>query len=267
MNELKINGKQNFMGIEIPVVSGGFGADKKCISDKTIADIHDMKTFHVRESINENIKRFTEGVDYIDLKRIGDVDTLIQLGYSKQSITQAEHIYILSRKGYGKVIKIFNTDLAWEIYDRLLDEYFAMEETINQFSFKPLSTEEMLRCQLGMIDKNVETLEEHESRIDNLEQHMTIDYGQQLALEDAVKVTVLGALGGKESNAYRVASKKVFAECNRDLKHYFNVNSRNNIPKLKFNEAIDYLKVWKPCTNTLMQINIYNNQIRLEDIS
>ena len=94
---------------------------------------------------------------------------------------------------------------------------------------KPLTPQEMLRIQLGMIDN-------HEDRIADLEQNMTIDYGQQMALGDTVSRVVIDALGGKESNAYKEISKKVFAECNRDLKHYFNVNARNNVPKKKFDQ-------------------------------
>ena len=29
MNELKVNGTQKFMGIDIPIVEGGFGKDQK----------------------------------------------------------------------------------------------------------------------------------------------------------------------------------------------------------------------------------------------
>lgn len=77
---------------------------------------------------------------------------------------------------------------------------------------KSLTPQEMLRIQLSMIDN-------HEDRIADLEQNMTIDYGQQMALGDTVSKVVIDALGGKESNAYKEISKKVFAECNRDLKH------------------------------------------------
>ena len=37
---------------------------------------------------------------------------LLSLGYAKQSITQAEHIFILSERGYAKLIKIMNTGLG-----------------------------------------------------------------------------------------------------------------------------------------------------------
>lgn len=124
---------------------------------------------------------------------------------------------------------------------------------------KPLTPQEMLRIQLSMIDN-------HEDRIANLEQNMTIDYGQQMALGDTVSKVVIDALGGKESNAYKEISKKVFAECNGDLKHYFNVNARNNVPKKKSDEAVQYVKNWQPCTNTRIMIRDCNNQMFMGDI-
>lgn len=131
MNNLIVKGKQNFMGKDIPVVAGGFGKSQKCISDKTVAEIHGMNVFNVRRRITDNIKRFKENIDYIDLiKRMREtqtLDLLLNLGYAKQSITQAEHIYLLSERGYAKLIKIMDTDLAWEIHDRLIDEYFQMK--------------------------------------------------------------------------------------------------------------------------------------------
>lgn len=143
MKKITVVGKQEFMGIDIPVVFGGFGEGKKCISDKTIAEIHGMNTFDIRRRITDNIKRFKESADYIDLaKRMREVQTsenersneitmlelLLSLGYAKQSITQAEHIYILSERGYAKLIKIMDTDLAWEVHDKLMDEYFELRE-------------------------------------------------------------------------------------------------------------------------------------------
>ena len=121
---------------------------------------------------------------------------------------------------------------------------------------KPLTPQEMLRIQLGMIDN-------HEDRITDFEQNMTIDYGQQQVLGETVNHTVISILGGKESNAYKEISKKVFAECNRDLKNYFQVNARNNVPKKRFEEALQYAQSWKPCTNTQLKIENANAQMNL----
>ena len=134
-NEIQVKGTQNFMGVEISVIEGGFGTDKKCITDKTIAEIHNMQVKHVRENINKNIKRFKIDIDYINLKEVGDADhnleLLESLGYSKMQISKSENIYLLSERGYAKLIKIMDTDLAWEIHDKLMDEYFDMREIIN----------------------------------------------------------------------------------------------------------------------------------------
>lgn len=121
---------------------------------------------------------------------------------------------------------------------------------------KQLTPQDMMRIQLGMIDGL-------DSRVSVLENKMTIDYGQQRELENAVNKTVIDVLGGKQSNAYKEISKKVFSECNHDLKNYFNVNARANVPKKRFDEAVEYAKNWKPCTNTMMLICNHNSQINL----
>ena len=100
-----------------------------------------------------------------------------------------------------------------------------------------------------------------DDRVTNLENCMTIDYGEQVVLGDEVNKAVLDALGGKYSNAYNEIGKKVFAECNRDLKHYFHVNARNNVPKKRYYEAVEYIQKWKPCTNTQIQIRDCNAQV------
>lgn len=100
-------------------------------------------------------------------------------------------------------------------------------------------------------------------RVTNLENNMTIDYGQQQVLGDAVNRVVIDVLGGKDSLAYHEIGRKVFAECNRDLKHYFNVHARNNVPKKRFDEAMEYVKNWKPCTNTSILIRDCNAQISM----
>ena len=145
------------------------------------------------------------------------------------------------------LVKSFTDDLAWEVQRKLVNDYFRA---------KKLSQVEMMRIQLGMIDN-------HEDRITNLENNMTIDYGQQRVLEIEVNKTVIDSLGGKDSNAYKEIGRKVFAECNQDLKNYFNVNARNNVPKKRFDEAVEYAKSWKPCTNTIILINNHNAQMSL----
>lgn len=122
---------------------------------------------------------------------------------------------------------------------------------------KPLTIVEQIQViATGFLD--------HEERLNRLENTMTIDYAQQESIRDLVSSVVIAHLGGKESNAYKEIGKKVFAECNRDIKIYFAVNARNNIPKLRFEEAMEYVKNWHPCTNTVMCIRDCNAQMCIE---
>ena len=133
MMELQVKGTQSFMDKEIPVVEGGFGEGKRSLTDKAISKVHTQPTREIRKSINRNIKRFKEGVDFIDLKDGNEItnNLLVSLGYTKMEISKATNIYLLSERGYAKLIKIMDTDLAWEIHDKLIDEYFTMREVIN----------------------------------------------------------------------------------------------------------------------------------------
>ena len=123
---------------------------------------------------------------------------------------------------------------------------------------KPLSTQEMMRIQLGMID-------DVSDRVTKLENTMNIDYGQQHSLSELISSRVIELVGGKKSNAYREIGRKVFTEINHDYKNYFNVNARGNTPRLKYEEAVEYVKNWIPSTNTIMLIKDCNAQVTMPE--
>lgn len=123
---------------------------------------------------------------------------------------------------------------------------------------KPLSTQEMMRIQLGMID-------DVSDRVTKLENTMNIDYGQQHSLGELISSRVIELVGGKKSNAYREIGRKVFTEINHDYKDYFNVNARGNTPRLKYEEAVEYVKNLIPSTNTMMMIKDCNAQMSMPE--
>lgn len=59
--------------------------------------------------------------------------------------------------------------------------------------------------------------------------------------------------------------RKVYSECNRDVQDWFRVNSVGNIPRKRFDEAVEYIQRWKPSTNTVMLIQQTNGQTSLFD--
>ena len=215
------------------------------VTFKDVDSVHERPDGTARKRFNDNKKRFVEGEDFYTLSQPSEIRTL---GLERPQGGFPEKVILITESGYLMLVKSFTDDLAWEVQRELVKTYFNKK--------KPMSPVEMMRIQLGMID-------DHEGRIADLEQNMTIDYGQQMSLGDIVNRVVVDALGGKDSNAYHEIGRKVFAECNRDLKHYFNVNARNNVPKKKFDEAVDYVKNWQPCTNTRIMIQDCNAQLRM----
>lgn len=224
--------------------------DIRVLTTQQIAEAYGTGTEVITKNFNRNKERYLEGKHFICLEgnELKEFKTTGQFDLS----SRINKLYLWTEKGAFLHAKSLNTDKAWEVYDRLVDEYFEKD------SRKPMTVAEQIKL---LAQGN----QDHEERIEKLENTMTIDYGQQKYLGDLVSRVVIEVLGGKKSNAYDEIGKKVFAECNRDVKTYFDVNARNNIPKLRYQEAVEYIKEWEPCTNTKMLIRDCNAQERLAE--
>lgn len=131
-NEIIVKGTQNFMGIEVPVIEGGFGENCKVILAKTVAEIHEMKVKEINKLINNNIDEFEIGVDILDLKTGDYKEPVLDTGIlSKAEYGNSNNIYLLSEQGYMLLVGFMKTEKAKEIRKNLRREYFAMREVIN----------------------------------------------------------------------------------------------------------------------------------------
>lgn len=130
MNELKVNGTQKFMGIDIPIVEGGFGEDCRVMTANTISEIHKSRLDKINELILNNISEFEEGVDIIDL--MNDEKSLnLAKGLGFVTNNRQKHCYLLSEQGYMLLVGFMKTDKAKEIRKKLRREYFTMRQIIN----------------------------------------------------------------------------------------------------------------------------------------
>ena len=128
---LRLVGTTTICGVSVPKIAGGFGEDKKAMLAKTIAEIHGKDLRHVNEAVNKNRIRFIDGIDIIDLKGMEFAVDLVDSGIMTQNaVNAANNIYLLSERGYAKLLKIFDDDLAWDKYEAILDEYFHMRDEI-----------------------------------------------------------------------------------------------------------------------------------------
>ena len=130
MNELKVIGKERIGHIEFTGIEGGFGKDKKAMLVKDIAKIHDKELRQINQAINMNRKRFKDGIDIVDL--LNQSDGFRKFAQENRLIgsNRTQHVYLLSERGYAKLLKILDDNKAWDIYDQLVDNYFNMRVAI-----------------------------------------------------------------------------------------------------------------------------------------
>lgn len=263
MSNLILKGKTKVENMEFNHIEGGFGKDKKSMLVKDIAGIHQKELKHINEAINVNRKRFKNGIDVLDLKSVElfDRDLLNNLGFSNSSIANSKNIYLLSERGYSKLLKILEDDFAWEQYEKLVDGYFNMRQAIKGNS---IDIAKMLNQQVNLILGEVDGLND---RVENLENNMTVDFGQQRRLQNKAKSKAVITLGGIDSPAYKNSSirGKVFSSIWRDYKDYFMVGSYRDTSRVDFERAIDYLENWQVQGKLLREIEDCNKQISMEE--
>ena len=220
--------------------------EQKYIDSREVAEM-------VGKAHNDLLKDIRRYCEQLGQGNIPQSDFFTESTY-QNSQNKTMPCYLVSKKGCEFIAHKLTGIKGTEFTAKYINRFHDMEEEI-QNPFQNLSPE--MKAIL-MHDKKLVKIDE---RVTNLENTMTIDYGQQQVLGETVNHVVVEHLGGKNSEAHKEIGKKVFAECNRDLKHYFHVNARNNVPKKKFEEAVEYVKTWNPCTNTLLLIKECNSQM------
>ena len=206
MDKLKINGSTKFMGIELPIIEGGFGEDKKCILAKDIAEIHDKELKFINQNINRNRKRFKNGIDIIDLKGSKFEVALSDHGiFTQNALNRSNNIYILSERGYSKLIKILDDDKSWEVHDELIDHYFRLREQVKELIdeqdlaiLKIVNAEDDIEQALAIREYKKMLVEPLEQEIDKYERFLCDKLStltkSQLAMKLDTKPQTLAAL-------------------------------------------------------------------------
>ena len=189
--ELKKIGLVKINNYEFEGIEGGFGENKKCILAKDIAKIHGKELKHINELINNNFDKFKNNVDIIELLGVGFDDTYFkELGFSQQSLNSYRGmlkkglqtgIYLLSERGYAKLLKFMDDELSYDLYEQLLDNYFRLRQEVKQIS----KQDEML---LKIINSNSK-----EELASNMTEYQ-LEYVKPLELENSRKQQLIDGM-------------------------------------------------------------------------
>lgn len=252
---LKVKGTQEFLGKEIPVIYGGFGEGQKVVLAKTIAEIHGVNVGDVNRRINDNRSRFRNNIDVIDLKVGYASDALLNLGFNQSQINASKNIYLLSERGYAKLIKIMDSDLAWEIHDQLMDEYFSMrEERVNPYAnLSPeLQSILMLDQKQQMLEKNQTKLNQ---RVTELEENVKLEPGEYGLVSKRVSKRVYEVQKERQMNLNKKQIGELFRALNKDILEITGVKTRTQLRQKHLDMVLDFIDDWYPSKATMFNIN------------
>jgi toxin-antitoxin system, toxin component, bro family len=178
--ELKKIGLVKINNYEFEGIEGGFGENKKAISAADIAKIHRRELKEVNKLINNNRDKFKNFIDVIDLLSDKKFEVILNNLGLKTSNGQ-KYAYILSERGYAKLLKFMDDELSYDLYEQLLDNYFRLRQEVKQIS----KQDEML---LKIINSNSK-----EELASNMTEYQ-LEYVKPLELENSRKQQLIDGM-------------------------------------------------------------------------
>lgn len=215
-------------------------------------------SLQIAESFEKRHDHVMRGIEDIlrGLPKNGDTPMFYKTEYTHEQNGQTYPMYLMNRDGFSLLVMGFTGKAALEWKLKYIQAFNEMEKKLSTPQMPKLSKE--LQALFLLDDRT----QRQEQRITALENNMVVDYDQQLSLKNAVNHVVVEALGGKNAPAYGDSHVRgmVYCEIKKDIQMWFRVSSRNNIPRKRFDEAVEYIQRWKPSTNTVMLIQQSNGQ-------
>ena len=178
--ELKKIGLVKINNYEFEGIEGGFGENKKAISAADIAKIHKRELKEVNKLIKNNRDKFKDFIDVIDLLSDKKFEVILNNLGLKTSNGQ-KYAYILSERGYAKLLKFMDDELSYDLYEQLLDNYFRLRQEVKQIS----KQDEML---LKIINSNSK-----EELASNMTEYQ-LEYVKPLELENSRKQQLIDGM-------------------------------------------------------------------------
>lgn len=216
--------------------------DHRVVTFKEIDELHQRPEGTAGRNFRENRENFIEGVDYFVLKG----KELEKFATTNFVGTKVRSIILITQTGYPMLTKSMNDPLSWAVQRELVNKYFNIQ-------YQPMTIEQMMIHQL----QEMKTVKDD---VELLKTETILNSSQRRQINGAVRSTVIKVLGGVNSNAYKdnTIRTKSFSNCYKQLKDYFDVSSYMDIPKIRFEEAMELIPKWKPTLELQAAIDAAN---------
>lgn len=170
---------------------------------------------------------------------------------------------IINESGLYSLILSSKLESAKKFKHWVTSEVLPTLRKTGSYAKVPTDPRELLMLTIKAHEQTAQRIDVLEEKVSDLEKSTTIDSSQQYTLERIAKTTVISALGGIDSRAYQLMSRKLFSSIWRDYKKYFKLGSYRDTLKTDYENAKNYLESWSPEVNTSLKIKEYNSQLSM----
>lgn len=233
--------------------------EQRVLTTQQIAEAYETNTDTITKNFNRNKGRYTEGKHFICLK--GDELREFKANGQIDLLPSVNTFYLWTKKGAFLHAKSLNTDTAWEVYDRLVDNYFDRQDMLEGIS-PELQAIIMHDKKIQQVEQRVETVKQD---LEDFKMDMPILGIEIDKITAAVHKRGVNALGGKESNAYndRSLRGKVYSDVYRELKRQFGVTTYKAIKRSQCDLAISVIDEYELPLVLADQIHDCNAQMNM----
>ncbi|QNK86473.1 ORF6C domain-containing protein [Sporosarcina sp. resist] len=192
------------------------------------------------------------GMEYVRWKRVNNYLPSHSPQVAKGDLIPEALVYKLSFKASNYLAERFQDWLAIEVIP-------SIRKTGSYQVEQPSSTKLLLQAALEQVGR----IEVVETDVKYLKNHMRINGAQEYRINKNGRGKVVECLGGKDSKAYKEISKVIFSQFWNEFKKHFEIPRYGELPKVRFEDAIQFIEEWSPDTSTRLEIKTLNSQQHL----
>ena len=205
------------------------------------------------------LKKIRNYQQILESAKLRSQDFFVPSSYKVENNNKTYDCYLLTKKGCEMVANKLTGEKGVIFTAQYVNRFAEMEKQIEL----PKTDREILFLSVKVHEQTAQRVDVLEEKVSDLEKSTTIDSSQQYTLERIAKTTVISALGGIDSRAYQLMSRKLFSNIWRDYKKYFKLGSYRDTLKTDYENAKNYLESWSPEINTSLKIKEYNSQLSM----
>lgn len=201
------------------------------------------------------ITQTKNGVEFVRWERVNNYLGKYSPQVGNGDFIPEAMVYKLAFKANNTLAEKFQDWLAIEVLPSIRKTgSYKGDMTQEDIMIATLESQKEIKQRLNNVTTDVE----------GLKQEIDLSRTQKAQLSQKVRTNAMRSVGGKKSNAYKTLYRKAISEHWKEIKYYFEVASYEEIPKLKFDEAMEIADVWQPSMELAYEIKKLNTQIEME---